>query len=155
MEVEKHKVCFRCGETKPLSHFYKHPKMLDGHLNKCKTCTKSDVRDNREKNVDYYRAYDTKRNYSRNRVEARQTYSAEYASKNPIVKSAQTKVNNAVRDKRIFRPTCCEFCGNHGTIHAHHSSYSEDMWLVVTWLCAACHHRLHKDFEFQLNCWAT
>jgi hypothetical protein len=38
------KACIKCGETKPLDAFYKHPMMSDGHLNKCAECTKSDVR---------------------------------------------------------------------------------------------------------------
>lgn len=42
------KKCFKCGIEKELDDFYVHPKMGDGHLNKCKECTRNDV-DKREK----------------------------------------------------------------------------------------------------------
>lgn len=37
------KACFRCHSEKPLSEFYPHPRMADGHLNKCRACTKADT----------------------------------------------------------------------------------------------------------------
>lgn len=38
------KVCFKCNIEKPLTEYYKHKKMGDGHLNKCKDCTKKDTK---------------------------------------------------------------------------------------------------------------
>lgn len=32
------KPCKKCGETKPLTEFYRHPSTKDGHLNTCKPC---------------------------------------------------------------------------------------------------------------------
>jgi uncharacterized protein YaaN involved in tellurite resistance len=43
MEENVIKKCFKCSQLLPLCEFYKHKLMIDGHLNKCKTCTKNDV----------------------------------------------------------------------------------------------------------------
>jgi len=36
------KVCFKCGIEKKISDFYIHNLMTDGHLGKCKICTRND-----------------------------------------------------------------------------------------------------------------
>ena len=46
--MEYTKVCFKCEIEQPITEFYKHAQMEDGHLNKCKNCTKKDTKE-REK----------------------------------------------------------------------------------------------------------
>jgi len=45
METKK---CFKCGVVKSIDSFYTHTQMADGHLNKCISCTKKDVKDRAE-----------------------------------------------------------------------------------------------------------
>ena len=150
------KQCFKCGETKHLSAFYKHKMMADGHVNKCKECNKRDVRENRDAKIDYYREYDRSRANNPDRVEAREKYQKtdagkssantskkRHAKKNPIKLLAARIVNNAVRDGRLTKSYVCSECGSCGRIHGHHDDYAFP--LVVRWLCSKCHTKWHKE----------
>ena len=166
MQEEKRKRCFKCGETKPLSCFYKHPEMLDGHVNKCKECNKKDVRKNRTENLEYYKEYDRIRGRDKEaprqvarRAKNKSTKKLESRKKNVVIidpeqkYKATRKVSNAIRDGKLKQEKVCFCCGSGNHVHAHHSSYDTEMWLVVTWLCAGCHARLHKDFEYLTGVW--
>lgn len=58
------KVCIHCKEHKIIAEFYKHPKMKDGHLNKCKSCCidNSIKNDYWGKNPEKHRQYINQRN---------------------------------------------------------------------------------------------
>lgn len=135
------KTCFKCQARKPLTEFYKHPQMGDGHVNKCKECNKLDVRKNRQAKSGYYREYDRNRG---NRQPPE--YQREYRDKNPERYKAHYAVTNAVRDGKIARSDCCEGCGSGFRIEGHHQDYSKP--LDVVWLCSACHSFVHALERF-------
>jgi hypothetical protein len=137
------KTCFKCGEAKPLDEFYKHQQMGDGHLNKCKECTKKDAHATRLKKIDYYREYDIKRSRLPHRTQIQSSYNLIYQKENPDKYKAHTIVNNAKRCGRIIRPDKCSNCGIAGkALHAHHEDYNNP--LQVVWLCVPCHHMRHS-----------
>lgn len=129
------KVCFKCSEKKDLSCFYKHRQMGDGHLNKCKECTKSDVVANRKDKIDYYREYDRDRG---GRTSKEMT--ADYRKRFPKKWKAVQAVAWAIK-KKFLVPEPCEICGS-SDVHGHHPDYSKP--LEVMWLCAEHHCEWHS-----------
>lgn len=127
---EKHKSCFKCGEIKPLSAFYAHPMMADGHLNKCKECNKKDVSLNRYARADYYNTYDSNRYRTCPRRKARDASMS------------------AIKTGHLVRPAICSSCGKTDCeIQGHHWSYLEEHWLDVIWLCTECHGKEHRKIN--------
>lgn len=118
----REKVCFRCKLQKPITEFYVHPAMGDGRLNKCKTCTRADVRRNYAENVERYRAYDRARGY---RPGPREKVAARLAT-------------------RALERKPCEVCGA-AKAEAHHDDYSKP--LDVRWLCKRHHAEVHTQQE--------
>lgn len=138
------KTCFKCNESKPLTEYYKHGQMKDGHLNKCKTCTKKDVHVHRHESPSREKilAYDRARG-NRQTLE----YNQEYKAKYPKKYKAHGMVNRAMKAKKLFSEAC-EVCGKENT-HAHHDDY--DKPLNVRWLCAEHHHQWHAINGEALN----
>lgn len=135
----KRKKCFKCGEIKLINQFYVHPKMGDGHLGKCKECTKKDVKIRTIVFNDKVRAYDKKRYKGKRKNDARRR-AIIWKTENPEKYRAHYLLGNAVRDKRIIRPNYCEVCGKECIPHGHHTDYSQPLFVV--WLCAQCHGQI-------------
>ncbi len=131
------KRCFKCLVVKPLSEFYRHKNMRDGHLNKCIDCALADVKKYRLGNLDRIRAYDRKRG-------ARQTHESTkaYRAKYPERYRANNMLNNHLRAGNMSRKPC-EVCGSEEKIHGHHDDYSKP--LDVRWLCPVHHKAVHAD----------
>lgn len=138
------KTCFKCNVQKPLSEFYKHPAMADGHLGKCKICAKKDVYIHRHESPSREKilAYDRARG-NRQTLE----YNQEYRAKYPKKYKAHYIVSYAIKSKKLFREPCA-ICGNEET-HGHHDDY--DKPLNIRWLCAEHHHQWHAEHGEALN----
>ena len=137
------KVCFKCNTEKPLLEYYKHKGMADGHLNKCKECSKSDASSHRLENIEKIREYDRTRGNRQH-----DGYLKAYREANPNKYKAQNLVNNSIRGGKLFKEPC-ESCGSDKDIHAHHDDYTKP--LNVRWLCAAHHQQWHAENGEALN----
>lgn len=146
------KTCFKCLQTLPLEAFYKHSAMGDRRLNKCKECTKADVKAHRQENLEKVRAYDRLRGGQAHRVAARKEYAKTPEGKaaharalkkqkelRPKQAHARYAVSNAVRDGKLQK-TPCMVCGN-PEVEGHHPDY--DRPLDVVWLCMVHHKQAH------------
>lgn len=125
------KVCFKCGEEKPLSEFYKHPKMADGHLNKCKECTKKDAGKNYERNSQDEGWMEKERARGREKY-SRLGYNKKYPHAHPT-----TKKIRGYLEKRIDIPEGYEI---------HHWNYGRlyDVFL----LSRKAHKLAHKEILY-------
>ncbi len=137
------KACFKCKVIKPLSEFYKHSQMADGHLNKCKDCAKNDVRTHRAQNLDKVRQYDRERGKRPERIKAGVEITRIWRAEDKRRQKAHNMVRNAVKTGKLVRQPCCR-CGNPKTV-AHHEDY--DKPLDVMWLCQVCHTKRHKEIN--------
>jgi hypothetical protein len=149
------KTCFKCNKEKPYSEFYKHGKMGDGYLGKCKECTKSDVHANYlkklqdpewvEKELDRQREK-AKRHRSEGRAvnsNAILTGKKRWLEKNKEKKYAHNLVAKAIKSGKLNKFPC-QTCGELKS-EAHHEDYSRPLY--VTWLCKKHHHERHNELR--------
>ena len=139
------KECFKCKTVKPLEDFYKHPRMADGHLNKCKSCTKKDANKHRFENLEKIREYDRNRAKEKERIAATVATTRAWRSEDSRRQKAHTAVAKALRKGELLRQPC-EMCGEVKSV-AHHDDY--DFPLDVMWLCQPCHKQRHKELKEQ------
>lgn len=142
-DMIRSKECFKCKTVKPLSEFYKHPKMADGHVNKCKECNKNDVTSNRNKHIERIRAYDRARGKIPERVKANTEINRAWRAEDKRRQLGHIAVARAIRNGSLVRLPCIR-CGEAKSL-AHHEDY--DKPLDVMWLCQPCHKQRHKELK--------
>ena len=136
------KSCFKCGLVKPLDEFYVHKQMADGHINKCKSCTKKDVRDrqaNLRNNLEWLRAERERGVLKYHRLNYRDKPKPSKNRKREIINKYKTKFPEKLAAKSNSQKIKCR-----QGYHKHHWSYLIEHWKDVIELTVKAHSSIHR-----------
>lgn len=143
MEEIKEKKCFKCEISLPISEFYKHKGMSDGHLNKCKICTKKDVILNESKLKEDPEWVLKEKKRGRDKYH-RLGYGEIYR---PTTESKRKNIEKYFKkfpEKRLAQRYVGRFLKTSSEFNLHHWSYNEKDWLDVIEITAKNHMFLHR-----------
>ena len=144
------KACIKCGESKELTEFNKHPQAADGHINVCKKCQHARYLEWNIRNSEKRRAYFAHRNSlpsTKNAIKECKKKNPEpykYYKRYPERVAAHRAVAKALRNGTLIKKPC-EVCGDTNS-EAHHNDYSKP--LDVKWLCIK-HHIKNVKFLYK------
>jgi hypothetical protein len=135
------KKCFKCGTDKDISLFYTHPQMADGHLGKCKDCTKNDVekRYYSDDGIKKIIAYEKHRFKTPERKFLISIYQSKRRKRYPEKERARNLTHKAIKTGKIIKGPC-KICGSVKS-EAHHEDYRD--WENIKWLCRKHHLSAH------------
>lgn len=135
------KICFKCNLEKKLEEFYKHPQMIDGRVNKCKECTKKDVRVNYQENLKDSSFLEKERERSKEKY-----HRLNYKDKQKMWDSNKPWKSNwkykSLRKKFKFVPA---------SHHLHHWNYNDEFLEDIIILEKFNHRRAHNFIDIDLE----
>lgn len=159
------KTCFKCHTLQPITNFYVHSQMSDGHINKCKTCTKKDVKGNVERIcVVCSKKFTTNNTEIKRRGGGGLCCSRDcfYQRLRTIIKKedqspnwkgdlvGKTALHNWV-EKHLGKPSKCEHCGTTKAKKFEWSNKSQKYKRDLSdWqrLCTKCHSKYDKKTRY-------
>ena len=132
------KTCFKCGLSKEITEFYKHPQMEDGHLNKCKGCAKNDVK---EREI---RLRDNPEWIESERKRGRKKYHRLYKGMGRSKPDNNKRWVDKFPEKRIAHLRSQHLKKQFENVEKHHWSYNEEHYKDVIWLTKKHHMKTHR-----------
>lgn len=141
MEAKK---CFKCGEEKSLDEFYVHKQMKDGHLNKCKDCTKRDTslrHNNLINNPDWKESEKERHRQKYHRLGYKGKHKPTPEKQRETIKKYYEKYPEKLRARLVKQKV------EHG-YNRHHWSYREEHVDSVLILTIADHYLIHRHLIY-------
>jgi len=141
------KVCFKCLDEKLLTDFYKHKQMGDGHLNKCKTCTKKDTKERTEIIVSTPEGLEKERERHREkyyRLGYKEKHKPSPEKKKEIMDKHKLKYPEKYKAKCLSGHLIPSVKGN----HLHHWNYNIEFAKDVIELDPKAHAKIHRFIRY-------
>ena len=134
------KKCFKCNETKPYADFYKHKQMGDGHLGKCKECTKNDTKKDYSKNIQNPEWHE------KEQTRGREKY-YRLGNKKPTKEAKEKAMQNYYNlfpEKYKAKCMSCKITADFIGAEKHHWSYNEEHYKDIISLTKKDHMKAHR-----------
>lgn len=142
--MEAKKTCFKCNVEKPISEFYVHKMMGDGHLGKCKECAKNDVR------LKYIDDIQSESYLEKERARGREKYKRlNYKERTQYTKPYSNGITKG--SAQHFKKLGFELTGK----EIHHWNYTLKHCVFI--ISRRAHKLIHKNIEYNTdrNCFVT
>lgn len=141
------KICFKCNTEKPLTQYYKHNGMADGHLNKCMSCTKSDSKKRFNEKIKDPEFLKSERDRGRERYH-RLGYKDKTKPDAETKKATIERYREKYPEKRAAHAATSKMKPLAKGNELHHWSYNEEHFRDVIEISVIDHNVLHRHIIY-------